>query len=238
MSVTMHLRQISDADAARYRLDPALVLTATLGSELSGRPSPAASKRLFELGGFDMPRLPGRGLFGGVKSWLVQRAVRAALNRQVEQLRRAHAAMEASPAGQGVDAIPAPGDIVDLHKSWQMLHFVLTGTPDSGPTPLNILLVGGEAVGDDLGYGPARIVDPRAIRDFAKALSAFDLDMVIKRLDVGRMAAAGVYCVDRDDDREAQAHELEEDMRQSFPALKAFAEKASAARQGALIWLS
>lgn len=238
MGVSMHLRQISDADAARYRLDPGFVLTATLGSELGDRPSPDASARLFDLGGFDIPRLPRRGVFGGIKSWLVQRAVRAALNRQVEQLKRAHAAMTAAPSGQIAADIPPPGTIVDLHKSWQMLHFVLTGTPDSGPAPLNILLVGGEAVGEDLGYGPARVIDQRAVRDFAKALAAFDLDTVIKKMDVPRMAAAGVYCVDRDDDPQAQASELEGDLRGSFPALKAFAEKAAASRHGALIWLS
>jgi hypothetical protein len=141
-------------------------------------------------------------------------------------------------AGDSPANIPSPDAMVDLHKSWQIIHYVLTGTPDSGPAPLNVLLSGGEEVGEDLGYGPARIIDARAMQDFAKALAAFDLDAVLKRLDIERMAAAGVYCVGEDDDPEAQAIELEEDMRQYFPALKAFAQKAAAERQGALIWMS
>lgn len=237
MSMCMHLRRISDADAARFRRDPATVLRATLGAEPEGRRSPYDIGKFIEFDGFNDVFARRGGLFGRARAWFVKRALKNVLRRQVEQLKQAHAAMGRAPSGVGGLDIPSPDAIVDLHKSWQVIHYVLTGTPDSGPAPLNVLLVGGEEVGDDLGYGPARIVNAPALRDFASALAAFDLESVLKRLDIERMASAGVYCVE-DEDLETQGGDLEEDLRQYFPALKAFAEKAAAERQGALIWIS
>lgn len=228
----MYLRRISGADAARFRRDPDTVFAATIGTQFGGQPDAFNDVSLDEI--FGRPR----GFLGRIRAWFIKRALKAALRRQVDQLNKAKAAMGQALAGDSPANIPSPDAMVDLHKSWQIIHYVLTGTPDSGPAPLNVLLSGGEEVGEDLGYGPARIIDARAMQDFAKALGAFDLDAVLKRLDIERMAAAGVYCVGEDDDPEAQAIELEEDMRQYFPALKAFAQKAAAERQGALIWMS
>jgi hypothetical protein len=235
MSMCMYLRQVSDAEAMRFRRDPGAVLAATVGAQFGQPAFPADMEGPFGDGFADAFAQP-RGLFGWIKAWFIKRALKALVQKQLEQLTKAHAAMAAPPSGAA--SIPSPGAIVDLHKSWQILHFVLTGTPESGPAPLNILLAGGEEVGEDLGYGPARIIDARAMHDFAKALANFELDDVVKRLDIERMAAVGVYCVDKDDDREAQALDLEEDMRHHFPALKAFAGKAAGERQGALIWMS
>jgi hypothetical protein len=45
----------------------------------------------------------------------------------------------------------------DLDKAWHGIHWLLTGTADSGSEPLCYLLAGGTQIGDiDVGYGPAR----------------------------------------------------------------------------------
>jgi hypothetical protein len=231
----MYLRRVSDADAARYRRDPEAVMAATMGASFGGAAFPADMEGLFDLdGALGRPR----GFFGWIKAWLIKRALKAALSKQLAQLNKVKAAIAGPPDQAGPADIPSPDEMVDLHKSWQILHYVFTGTPDGGPAPLNLLLVGGEEVGEDMGYGPARLIDARAMQDFAHALKAFDVDKVLARLDVAGMASAGVYCVHEDDEEEGQLIELEEDLRQYLPALQAFAERAAAERQGALIWLS
>lgn len=233
----MYLRRINDADAARFRRDPESVFAATVGASLGGAPFQDWD-RIFSTEAINSSFGPSRGLFGRIRAWLIKRAVKSALQKQLDQLNKVKAAIVGLPDQTGPAEIPSPDAMVGLHKSWQIIHYVLTGTPESGPAPLNLLLVGGEEVGGDLGYGPARLIEARALQEFAKALKTFDLEGVLGRLDVAKMAAAGVYCVHEDDEPEGQLIELEEDLRHYLPALQDFADRAVAAREGALIWMS
>src|SRR5438105_15078040 len=61
--------------------------------------------------------------------------------------------------------------LVSLEKAWHGLHYLLTVTmPDGGPLAFG--LERGEPVGEDLGYGPARVLhhDEGAGRDAALAV--------------------------------------------------------------------
>jgi hypothetical protein len=50
----------------------------------------------------------------------------------------------------------------DLEKSWQGIHYLLTGTAWEGDPPLNFLLAGGREVDIEIGLGPpASIRRPR-----------------------------------------------------------------------------
>ena len=53
-----------------------------------------------------------------------------------------------------------PDNRVDLDKAWHCIHFMLTGSTYDVTQPLGGAVLGGDGVGDDLGYGPARILDP------------------------------------------------------------------------------
>lgn len=234
----MYMRRVSDADMTRFRRDPEAVAAATMGAMFGGKSFPDDLDGMLDVDGLAGAFGRRRGLFGWLQSWFIKRALKSTLRKQLDQLNKVKAAIAAPPDGSGPADIPSPEEMVDLHKSWQVLHYVFTGTPDSGPAPLNLLLVGGEDVGEDLGYGPARLVDAAAIQSFSKALKDFDLDRAMARLDLKKMAAAGVYCVDGDDDEEAQMMELEDDLQHYLPALKDFAARAAAERQGALIWMS
>lgn len=239
MSMCMYLRRVSDADAARFRRDPDSVLAATLGAEFGENPASIVADSFFNINGFNDAFDHPRGFFGWVKAWLIKRALKSLVRSQLEQLRRAQSAMTTPGSQVGASDIPTPDAMVDLHKSWQILHYVLTGTPDSGPAPLNLLLVGGEDVGDDLGYGPARFIEPRLMQDFARALSAFDLNIALGRISPARMAAAGVYGADFDDDEDAaDFSDLTKEVALYFQSLKEFAFTAAATRQGALIWIA
>jgi hypothetical protein len=83
---------------------------------------------------------------------------------------------------------------VDLGKTWHAIHFALTGSRLGGDEPLNFLVDEGTPVGDvDVGYGPARVLTSRQVRQLAGALAAVDPDELGRRLDVRALEAASIY---------------------------------------------
>jgi len=83
---------------------------------------------------------------------------------------------------------------LSLEKSWHGIHYLLTGDAMRGDPPLNFLLDGGATVGDeDIGYGPARILDPALVAEVNIALSGFTESELDARLDPVAMTAAQVY---------------------------------------------
>src|SRR5262249_44411431 len=63
---------------------------------------------------------------------------------------------------------------LSLEKSWHMLHYLLTGHVGTGNAPGDLLL-SGQGLGDDVGYGPARLHDERKASEFSRFLEAQDL---------------------------------------------------------------
>jgi hypothetical protein len=49
-------------------------------------------------------------------------------------------------------------ETLSLEKSWHMIHYLVTGHTDDSDAPGNALLAG-EPLGEDAGYGPARLHD-------------------------------------------------------------------------------
>lgn len=86
------------------------------------------------------------------------------------------------------------GENFDVDKSWHGIHFVLTGSPNEGKTPLDFLLGGGRYVGDeDTGYGPARVFTSTETRRIAEAAGAISDQELEARFDPARMKAAKIY---------------------------------------------
>jgi hypothetical protein len=145
---------------------------------------------------------------------------------QIAGLRRA-------AAGKGeVD----PSRVLDLHKSWHVLHYLFTGQAEDAMPPGNALL-GGQELGEDTGYGPPRFHEPAAIAAFARFLAPLTVEELQGRLDLPRMAALGVYCCDDPDD-EGSIEELNDDIQHYFPQLQTFVGAAAKKGQGMLVWLS
>lgn len=82
--------------------------------------------------------------------------------------------------------------IVELDKMWNAVHWLLTGTSMS-PDGLGRILLGGSEVGDDVGYGPARLVGPDEVKQLAQKLEGLDEAVLAARWDPSAMTAAGVY---------------------------------------------
>jgi hypothetical protein len=86
-----------------------------------------------------------------------------------------------------------PDRAVDIDKSWHGLHYLLTGSADPVEGPLGNAILGGTEVGDDAGYGPARVLSPAEVAATAAALAALDEGALSRRYDQDAMGAAGVY---------------------------------------------
>ena len=71
--------------------------------------------------------------------------------RQAFQQRMSEARARLAPIGPLEQAL-------SIEKSWHMLHYLFTGHVDASDAPGNALLTG-QAVGENLGYGPARLQD-------------------------------------------------------------------------------
>jgi hypothetical protein len=82
----------------------------------------------------------------------------------------------------------------DLDKAWHGIHWLLTGSADSGEEPLSYLLVGGEPVGDvDVGYGPARALTSEQVAAWDAALSRTSREELARRFDPKAMLEAQIY---------------------------------------------
>jgi hypothetical protein len=171
----------------------------------------------------------------GVLAGLFVFAMKGAMRRNFRKMRAQADAAAPAPGEPSAPPPPAP-DVLDLHKSWHMLHYLFTGTAWEGAAPANTLLLGGREVGEDLGYGPARIVDARATAEFAAFLAGFTARALKSRLDMKKMKALEIYCAEDDDG--ASKSELMDDVDANFPLLKDYVTAAAARGNAVAIWMS
>jgi hypothetical protein len=86
-----------------------------------------------------------------------------------------------------------PDPELDLGKSWHAIHYLLTGTAWEIGDGAGAAILGGEEIGEDGGYGPARVLDPASVRVVAAELDAMDVETLRARFDPDAMAAAQIY---------------------------------------------
>ncbi len=126
-----------------------------------------------------------------------------------------------------------PPHYLDVDKAWHGIHFLLTGTADGGAAPLCWTVLGGEEIGDDVGYGPARILQPDQVRKIAQAL--LDEESFKARFAPEAMEAAQVYpdIIWVRDGNDALEYLVE-----NYRGLVAFYRSAADRGDGAILWLS
>ncbi|MDF8263283.1 YfbM family protein [Luteipulveratus flavus] len=86
-----------------------------------------------------------------------------------------------------------PPAVVDLDKAWHALHWLLAG--DDAPTDdvLADAIMGGVGVGEDTGYGPARVLEADRVAEVAAALAPIDVPWLRARYDPQRLSEAEIY---------------------------------------------
>jgi hypothetical protein len=110
--------------------------------------------------------------------------------------RSADEAAELVQTADGIDTLLESDDdetSLDLDKAWHGIHWLLTGSQDSTDDVTSEVIFGGEPVGEDLGYGPARLLEPEGVRAVASALQALPADELRRRVDLKAMSTAELY---------------------------------------------
>ncbi len=123
---------------------------------------------------------------------------------------------------------------IDVDKAWHAIHYMLTGSADGGPEPACLAILGGIEIGEDLGYGPPRLLNAEDVSRIASLLESLPPDTFAKRYDPKAMDAAGIYpeIWERDGD-EGLDYVLE-----WYQVLRTFYLDARGRHDGVLLWLS
>jgi len=84
-------------------------------------------------------------------------------------------------------------DELDLDKAWHGIHFLLTGSAWEIGAGAGAAILGGDEVGGDNGYGPARLVAPLTVRSIAADLETLEVETLRARYDPESLTAADIY---------------------------------------------
>lgn len=118
---------------------------------------------------------------------------------------------------------------VDIDKAWHGVHRLLTGS--GGPTTAaeSDVIVGGEPFGEDLGFGPARLVSIEGVDRVAQVLANPDTESLQVRMDPAAMKRAEIYPAMWDED-----HVLDEYLLPALQELRSFYDAAAKAGEAVI----
>ncbi|MES3035274.1 MAG: YfbM family protein [Gemmatimonadota bacterium] len=127
-----------------------------------------------------------------------------------------------------------PTRSADVDKAWHAIHFMLAGDPDGGEAPAASVVLGGVEVGEDLGYGPARLLTSEEVREIGLFLQGMPPEQFSLRYAPAEMDAAEIYPVvwveDGEEGREYVAH--------AYERLRKFYLEAAARGDSVVAWLT
>jgi hypothetical protein len=121
-------------------------------------------------------------------------------------------------------------DFLDIDKSWHGIHFLLTGSVLEGDPPLKWVMFAPTQIGEDVEYGPARVLSTDQVVEVSKALAAITPDKLKKKCDWQLMNDSEIY------PQEWRVGD-EDYIAENFAHLKKFYESAARRRLGVVQWL-
>jgi Domain of unknown function (DUF1877) len=125
------------------------------------------------------------------------------------------------------------GDCIEFDKAWHALDFTLTNGPDS--ESLELLMSNGEEIGEDLGYGPGRVINNAQVAAFHSALSNVSDEELRVRYDPAAMVTAAIYLSDSLIEEGEGGWEY---VAQGIPGLRKFVEKCAIDGSSVIIGIS
>ena len=91
-------------------------------------------------------------------------------------------------------AISAKNDTtLYLDKAWDGINYLLTGKHFDTTTLVGQAILGGDEIGEDMGYGPMRVLAPEQVKAISAALNDVTPDMLSKRYDPEKMDREQIY---------------------------------------------
>ena len=125
------------------------------------------------------------------------------------------------------------GEVLDLQKSWQGVHFLVARDPWEGTAQLKHAVLGEVEIGGDLaGYGPAKLNAPETVREIGEALAALSDAELMRQFDGQRMEELKIYPGGWASDRT-----WEKELGRNFVRLREFYGRAAKAGDGVICWI-
>ena len=189
MSMHGRIREVSPALLERVRDEPDLIHS-VIGGEYELPPEAGGLEALMSRLGHSAPADLA------AKLEVLPSEERASMDAHFANLARAmrDAAEQMHDAGGTKPGeLDGLGELARLDQAWHGLHFVLTGSTESTDGDLGQAVLGGVEVGEDLGFGPARVHDPSAVGRIAHALTALSPNDARGRYNPAAMEAAHIY---------------------------------------------
>lgn len=167
---------------------------------------------------------------------LLTQSIDAAYEIQIAEIRR-HKQHPADRESVQTRKSAAAGTdkLLNIDKLWHGLHWLLCENAWSGPEPLTHAIIGGNDIGEDRGYGPARLVDTSMVTEVAAALGDLDHEALRRRFDPNAMAAAQLYPLQG---RWADEPGIIDELLDAFDKLRTFFVAAAHCGDAVLIWLT
>jgi hypothetical protein len=123
---------------------------------------------------------------------------------------------------------------LDIDKAWHGIHYLLTGSGNPTRDVRSLAIFGGKEVGDDLGYGPARLLSPAEVKEIARVLKDESVEKLSSRYDPKKMEKLQIYPeIWVRDGKEAFDY-----LAKYYRKLAAFYEKAAASGSAMLLVIS
>ncbi|BCL13533.1 YfbM family protein [Micromonospora sagamiensis] len=122
------------------------------------------------------------------------------------------------------------GPDLDLDKAWHAIHYLLAGEAWETTAGAGEAILGGEPLGSEVGYGPARLLGPEQVRAIAAGLEPVTVETLRSRYDTAALGAAHVYPDIWDDDEEFDTY-----LAPYFDELRSFYLAAAGAGQAVLL---
>jgi hypothetical protein len=130
-----------------------------------------------------------------------------------------------------INSEPTDGSYLSLEKAWHGLHYLLTGYAHAGPLPLSFIFAGGQNIGADLEYGPARLLSTQFVKDLESSLRELTINDLWQRFDPVKMSQEKIYPEIWDEPE----GELKDEYGWYFDDLKNFVRSASSAENAIVI---
>lgn len=72
---------------------------------------------------------------------------------------------------------------IDVDKAWQAIHYILTNDPWEGESPESLVILGGQDIGEDFGYGPGKYLTSSEVKMVAEFLKKVDFTKIRAEYD-------------------------------------------------------